>query len=137
MRLIDADELIKKACHYSFEDYHELDLVNVKDIRKAPTVITAPQWISVRDRMPEKEGLYLVVIEYNTWTIDGTCYSTTEYMSDEQKKQAIKIKHRDVVAADFLKDNEEVKDGFYEFEDDDWFSIDAVYWLETPEIPQN
>ena len=67
MRLIDADELKKRAvevCFSEFPDCGEFDAVGISDIDIMPT--TDPEslrptahWISVKDRLPEKDEYVL------------------------------------------------------------------------------
>ncbi len=57
MRLIDADEAIKRAK----EEPSIYDLVDTPEfLSYCPTVNLAGQWISVKDRLPESSGSYIV-----------------------------------------------------------------------------
>lgn len=61
MRLIDADELCDDVDNYEFTEHS--DYSNVRDmIDYAPTIDAEPDkgWISVKNRLPENDGLYIV-----------------------------------------------------------------------------
>lgn len=61
MRLIDADALIGSLHDHAFLEGDDRSIVyNV--IQKQPTV---GGWISVKDRLPEKNGLYLCLTMVN------------------------------------------------------------------------
>lgn len=72
MRPVDADKLpVQKV--YSVDEagfgatYY---MVDYEDIKSAPTIeCLAPQWISVKERLPEKSGDYLVT----TYNGNRTC----------------------------------------------------------------
>lgn len=74
MRLIDADALKEKKVYCP--ERHE-KVVPVAEIDWMPTV-EQPQWISVKDRMPEQAGCYLVYRQhFYGWGIPGqitVCY---------------------------------------------------------------
>ena len=62
-RAIDATELQRKMCALCNQDYYDepcdpRDCVFSRAINDAPTL--TPQWISVEERLPEKNGTYLV-----------------------------------------------------------------------------
>ena len=74
MRLIDADALKKswsmgdncedcqqnaRTCQYE-QDFTRMDICEMLD--EAPTV---SGWISIKDRLPKKDGLYLCLTMYN------------------------------------------------------------------------
>lgn len=75
MRLIDADKFLKEiltaGIGKTIIEYSESDIGYM--IRRQPTVDAAEvlrnQWISVKDRLPDEEGKY-IVIAYNGITID-------------------------------------------------------------------
>ena len=66
MRLIDADKFLKEiltaGIGKTIIEYSESDIGNM--IRRQPTVDAAEllreQWISVKDRLPDSNGLYIV-----------------------------------------------------------------------------
>ena len=75
MRLIDADkflnEILTAGIGKTIIEYSESNIGYM--IRRQPTVDAADvlreQWISVKDRLPDEEGKY-IVIAYNGITID-------------------------------------------------------------------
>ena len=53
MRLIDADEILK----YKYEpDGCLYEAVDIDYILEAPTVAAAPEWISVKEKLPKDDG---------------------------------------------------------------------------------
>ena len=70
MRPIDADKI--HYCNYDLDNYHSFRAVTDDEIDEMPTLTyedLAPQWISVKDRLPEKSGDYLVT----TYNGSRTC----------------------------------------------------------------
>ena len=59
MRLIDADALMEKAWDADTRVGY-VQVVDVGDIKDAPTVEPEPHWIPCSERLPDKEGRYLV-----------------------------------------------------------------------------
>lgn len=60
MRTLDADALYETLCHiWDRSDSEEFENAVFESIANAPTV-EVPTWIPVSDRLPEKDGYYLV-----------------------------------------------------------------------------
>ena len=118
MRLIDADvfdSMLKDAqaeCKRNGGNFRYGVLSTVRaNLANMPTVGC---WISVKDKLPETSGEYLVCIQPwdSTWRIDILGY-------DARSKRFGKID------LDYMYDN------------DGWFEIDYVtHWQELPELPK-
>ena len=67
MRLIDADAILKKAWDADTRIGY-VQVVDVGDIKDAPTIESEQQWIPVSERLPRKYAQYLVCFE------SGECY---------------------------------------------------------------
>ena len=57
MRAIDADRLLKMMSHW--KPYMDMDKVR-KAVQNMPTLTPPNEWVSVEERLPEKDGWYLV-----------------------------------------------------------------------------
>lgn len=93
MRLIDADAL--KAWFFrpysNEESYCNMDVA--KAIDKQPT-ITAPRWVRCEERMPEKNGAYLVFIGYgDNWIWFKDIYKDGKFMADTCALNGAKVTH--------------------------------------------
>lgn len=68
MRLIDEDALIDALMTYTWRDEDER-LIDDADEKRAyikewlPVLPTVGGWVSVKDRLPDKSGSYLVMLE--------------------------------------------------------------------------
>ena len=71
MRLIDADALMEKAWDADTRVGY-VQVVDVGDIKDAPTVEPEPHWIPCSERLPEKYGNYLVTTDDGEVDI-GSC----------------------------------------------------------------
>ena len=68
MRLIDADALREATQHSAW--------INWKDVEDAPTI---GGWISVQDKLPEKQGVYLVAFKPPFPKVTIAWWATREY----------------------------------------------------------
>ncbi len=68
MRLIDADKLVKTPIDTTDIPINKcLDVVLLEDLETAPTV---GEWIPVSERLPEKDGSYLVCMSWHYQKMD-------------------------------------------------------------------
>lgn len=65
MRLIDADALEPHGQFKALgnENHEYVEVVYMDDIRDAPTIESEQRWIPVAERLPEKNGVYIVSYE--------------------------------------------------------------------------
>ena len=100
MRLIDADALkasipetekdIFENCQMctTLMDYEVKDLIN-----KQPT-IPAPRWVRCEERLPEKNGAYLVFIGYgDNWIWFKDIYKDGKFIADTCALNGAKVTH--------------------------------------------
>ena len=109
MRLIDADALIDKMVQIPGNRW------NTKTFGEAlDSIPTIGGWISVKDRLPEKSGEYLVV--RNSF---GICRTIDVCGYDKKSKKFGKI------------------DMEYAYDDNGWYEIDSVtHWMNLPDLPK-
>lgn len=76
-------------------------------------------WINVKDRLPEKEGKYLVF--------------TSDFASIRTAMFTLSLKRR----FDYtFEDGEPDRPGFYNWDsEDDWIQDDVTHWMPLPEPP--
>lgn len=130
MRLIDADELLE---HVGRDKLDSRELI-MQMVENAPTIKTilckgrkinsnknnAVEWISVKDRLPDKNGKYLVV--YNCFqykdirvlNFANNLYKVDEYIFSGDKHPG------------WYESDDEV--GYFE-------RTDVSYWAELPPMP--
>lgn len=111
MRLIDADAL--KTDLTRFYD----GVVTAKQlIDEQPTVYC---WISVKDKLPDKSGNYLVV--HKSYAYVGMSHFLTNLRDNGQ----------------FEYEGEPNEPGFYNGDGDgDWVERDITYWMPLPDLPK-
>ena len=73
MRMIDADALkanfpVPKDMMNPDEVLHHITGIWA-EIDNAPTIMPEPQWISVKERLPDESGQYLITVKYKH--VDG------------------------------------------------------------------
>lgn len=118
MRPIDADKL-KERIVVVYESVHNYKLVNLlhKWIDQQPTV---DEWISVKDRLPEKEGRYLV--------LTSGIFGIKIAMFTMSLKR-----HFDYM----FEDGEPDRPGFYDWDsEDDWIEDGVTHWMHLPALPK-
>lgn len=127
MRLIDADKLLKEiltaGIGKTIIEYSESDIGYM--IRRQPTVDAAEllrdRWISVKDRLPEEDGKYLVFEQNN----GRTNTSILRFAKDARKVDRYDFKSR-------------WENAWYEY-DSEWghYTVDSVtHWMPIPEPPE-
>ncbi len=81
---------------------------------------TANGWISVKDRLPEKEGKYLVF--------------TSGIFKIKIAMFTLSLKRQFSYT---FKDGEPDRSGFYDWDsEDDWIQDDVTYWMHLPALPK-
>lgn len=75
------------------------------------------EWISVKDRLPEKNGQYLCV--------SGDAYIRTAWFS----KNLYKVDKYDFI-------NRKGKSGFYNYGEYGYYETDVAYWMPIPKLPK-
>ena len=116
MRQIDADALIRRWCGIKCgcergECGREIEpCVVVMSIEEAPTIEPEPEWIPVGERLPEKDGHYLVNVK-NGWF------------------------PKNVIAIDLLRFEDGKWKYYFGFENDDFedFEDPVIAWMPLPE----
>ena len=129
MRLIDADALKAQIEKEVCKDGWGCDNYNVVRCRsceigealtyldEAPTVC---EWISVKNRLPEKEGRYLVLTS-------GIIGIEIAWFTSSLKQC---FEHA-------FEDGEPDRPGFFDCDsEDDWILDDVMCWMPLPEIPK-
>ena len=120
MRLIDADALLESTKKYVYQsDLTTTVAIGIAEtwIKNAPTV---GGWISTKDRLPEKDGLYLA------WVL---------WPDDEYPVQS--IINYDACAEDFGEWREYFNAVTLGLEGSDFERINNVlYWMPLPEPPK-
>lgn len=117
MRLIDGDKLLKsRRTHYYEDGESRFDYIPVDSVHTAETIIAEPSWIGVKKAIPAVEGKYVCLCASS----DG--------------ETSIEVLH-------YFKDNDKVKNGFYEYISDvDGFTCPEKtikYWMEIPDVPRD
>lgn len=132
MRLIDADKLIDEIKN-SLWDWESVDGITattvlkqtITDIENQTTVLLkeqeAVQWINVKDRLPKKDGQYLVV--YTFFNCKGM--------------GVVRFSHNLHEVDEYIF-NEESRPGWYEPDDEvGYFERTTVtHWAKLPEFPK-
>lgn len=112
-RLIDADALMEKFAHPPELIYTN---VVVDEIRSAPTI---GGWVSVKDRLPDKRGNYLVVRKSHAYI--GISHFLTNLRDNCQ----------------FEYEGEPNEPGFYNGDGEgDWVERDITHWMPLPDLPK-
>lgn len=94
---------------------HNMDICQQKTIRNAVDLIEKLTWISVQERLPDKEGHYLVVSELNYW--HGGCW-------DKNKDGT----SRSIVVA-FYDKTDTISGKNY------WNHSHVTHWMPLPDLP--
>lgn len=97
MRLIDADALYEELRYMPYDNILEGTIGHDRPLRaivNAPTV-EMPGWISVKDRLPEKDGVYLAF--YDGYTVSSVWYERgrehSEWTDDYEEYCDLDVTH--------------------------------------------
>ena len=95
------------------------DYVQLSDVLETVKRYSMGEWIDVNDRLPEKDGKYLIIVELFGACIRLACYSHDLFKVDDY---------------DFKKGDS----GFFDYDSEfGYYKVDKVLaWMELPEIPE-
>ena len=114
------EKLIELLCKYSLKKQWILAVGNLADYLIANGV-TVQKWISVKDRLPDEDGKYLVFEQSGGRTVT----SILRFAKDARKVDRYDFKGR-------------WKNAWYEY-DSEWghYTVDSVtHWMPLPEPPK-
>ena len=125
MMMLSLDDAIK-AVTMLLDDTDGIDKIRscdvINNLKYAPSVEeieTAQKWISVKDRLPDKRGNYLVV--HKSYAYVGISHFLTNLRDNGQ----------------FEYEGEPNEPGFYNGDGEgDWVERDITHWMPLPDLPK-
>lgn len=144
-RAIDATELQKRMCTLCNQDYSDepcdpSDCVFVRAINEAPTL--TPQWISVKERLPEAEQEVCVACKTRTFGYRYQCQGFYVPRGVYREDSEFAWDYEACDEYDEERDDYLVNEGWYE-RIHNWDEYGAVsisdivtHWMPLPEPPE-